>query len=164
MELFQLIIAFATLLCALVAGFLLAFTIVVMPGIQNLSDHDFLKAFKVIDRVIQNNQPVFMFVWGGSVLVLIISAWMSFSRLEGAELALIIGATAIYLIGVQLPTAIINVPLNNQLQAQNLESHSEAELKEARQKFEPRWIRWNSIRTGVAMLASVMLIILITRL
>ena len=135
-----------------------------MPGIQNLNDHDFLQAFKVIDRVIQNNQPVFMAVWAGSVLVLIVSAWMSFARLEGAELALIMGATAIYLIGVQLPTATINVPLNNQLQAQNLETHSEEELQKARQNFEPRWIRWNSIRTGVAMLTTLLLIVLMVRL
>ena len=164
MDLFQITLALSTLLCALVAGFLLAFTIVVMPGIQKLSNHDFLQAFKVIDRVIQNNQPVFIFVWAGSVLVLIVSAWMSFSRLAGAELALIIGATAIYLIGVQLPTAIINVPLNNRLQAQNLETHSETELQDARSDFEPRWIRWNTIRTGVATLTSVLLILLIFQL
>jgi uncharacterized membrane protein len=53
MDLLQIALTLATLLCSLVAGFVLAFAIVVMPGIRNLDDHDFLQAFKAIDRVIQ---------------------------------------------------------------------------------------------------------------
>ncbi len=55
-----------TPLCSLVSGFLLAFAIVVMPGMKTLSDHDFLQAFQAIDHVIQGNQPVFLVVWLGS--------------------------------------------------------------------------------------------------
>lgn len=62
MDLLQIALTLATLLCSLVAGFVLAFAIVVMPGIRNLDDHDFLQAFKAIDRVIQNNQPIFSLV------------------------------------------------------------------------------------------------------
>ena len=35
----------ATLLCALVAGFLFAFAVVVMPGIATLDDTGFLRGF-----------------------------------------------------------------------------------------------------------------------
>ena len=34
-----------------------------MPGIGTLDDAAFLRAFKVIDGVIQRNQPVFVFIW-----------------------------------------------------------------------------------------------------
>ena len=38
----------ATLLCALVADFLFAFAVVVMPGIATLDDAGFLRGFQVI--------------------------------------------------------------------------------------------------------------------
>ena len=54
---FQIVLILATLLCSLVAGFLFAFATVVMPGIKTLNDREFIRAFQVIDGVIQNNQP-----------------------------------------------------------------------------------------------------------
>lgn len=164
MDILPIAIASSTLLCALVTGFLLAFTIVVMPSIQTLSDHNFLQAFKVMDRVIQNNHPIFLIVWVGSVIALLTSAGIGFSRLESAELGLLILATVLYLVGVQLPTATINVPLNNQLQQKELAALSESELKTARTQFEPRWIRWNTIRTIVATATTVLMILLVFRI
>ncbi|MGH1364187.1 MAG: DUF1772 domain-containing protein [Calditrichia bacterium] len=164
MDLFQIALALSTLLCSLVAGFLFAFVIVAMPGIGALNDHDFLQAFKVMDRVIQNNQPIFILVWAGSVILLAITAVLSIWHLEGVNRLLIIGAAAIYFFAVQLPTVIVNVPLNNQLQAQSLSSMNESELQVARKQFEPRWVRWNAIRTIFAIVTSTLLIILLIRL
>ena len=164
MDLLRITLVLSTLLCSLTAGIVLAFASVAMPGIRHLNDHDFLQAFKAMDRVIQNNQPVFMLVWVGSVLVLLASAGLGLRQLDGADRILIILATAIYLLGVQLPTATINVPLNNRLQAQDLEILSESSLSEARADFEPRWVRWNLIRTFFAVLTSVLLIVLVLRL
>jgi uncharacterized membrane protein len=73
-EIFQVALIVATFLCTLVAGFVFAFAVVVMPGIRTLGDGEFLRAFQVMDRVIQNNQPVFMLVWLGSVIALLASA------------------------------------------------------------------------------------------
>lgn len=164
MNLFQIILTLATLLCSLVAGFVLAFAIVVMPGISTLNDHDFLQAFKAVDRVIQNNQPIFILVWLGSVVALVTAALLGVVWLEGVDRLLIVIAVATYLLGVQLPTATINVPLNNQLQMQDLDTMTELVLREARMKFEPRWIRWNSIRTVFSILTTVLLIILVFEL
>jgi uncharacterized membrane protein len=154
----------SALLCSLVAGIVLAFACVIMPGIRRLGDHDFLQSFKAMDRVIQDNQPVFMLVWVGSVLVLVVTAALGLWRLDGVDRILIIAATVIYLVGVQLPTATVNIPLNNQLQAQELGSLSEASLDDARTVFEARWVRWNLIRTVFAVLTSVLLITLAVRL
>ena len=65
MGIFQIALIVATLLCSLVAGFVFAFAVVVMPGIKGLPDREFIRAFQVMDGVIQNNQP--MFVFAGSV-------------------------------------------------------------------------------------------------
>jgi len=59
MEIFQVTLIVATFLCTLVTGFVFAFAVVVMPGLRTLNDGEFLRAFQVMDRVIQNNQPVF---------------------------------------------------------------------------------------------------------
>ena len=164
MDLFQITLTLSTLLCSLVAGIVLAFAIVVMPGIRRLNDHDFLQAFKVIDRVIQNNQPIFILVWLGSILGVVTVALMGISQLDGANRLLIGMAAAIYLLGVQLPTFTINVPLNNQLQIQQLDTMTDLALRDARMSFEPRWIRWNTFRTVFATLTSVLLIILVFEL
>ena len=59
----------ATVLNGLVAGFVFAFAVVVMPGLGTLPDRDFLRAFKRVDGVIQDNQPLFILVWVGSAAV-----------------------------------------------------------------------------------------------
>lgn len=164
MEITSIILALSTFFCALVAGFLIAFTVVVMPGIQTLNDHDFLQAFKVMDRVIQHNQPIFIFIWLGSVLAVLAAIWIGFTSLAGTDRWLVIIAAAIYIFAAQLPTAIINVPLNNELQQQDLGSQSPAELKESRKRFEPRWIRWNTVRTVVATMSTALFLLVVLKL
>ena len=160
MELIQVALAIATLLCSLVAGLVLGFAVVVMPGIKELNDHDYLQAFKVMDRVIQNNQPIFMIVWLGSAVAVIVLAGLSIWELDGLNRTLAIVASAVYLIGVQLPTITINIPLNNRLQSLELGSLTEKELHQTRESFENRWVFWNSARTLVATIVSVGLITL----
>jgi len=164
MGIFQLTLIVATFLCSLVAGFVFAFAVVVMPGIGNLGDGDFLRAFQVMDRVIQNNQPLFLLVWVGSVVALLASAALGFGQLDGTGRLLIIAAVLVYLIGVQLPTVTINIPLNNTVQALAIDAMGETAQEAARQRFESRWKYWNSIRTVLASLVSVLLIILLIRL
>ena len=164
METFQTVLILATLFCSLVAGFVFAFACVAMPGIGDLSDREFIHAFQVMDRVIQNNQPVFLVVWVGSAVAILASVLLGLWQLSGLDRLLLIVAGVVYLVGVQLPTITINVPLNNQLQTVDIEAMDETALALARESFEPRWNRWNTIRTVFAILASVLLIILVLRL
>ena len=161
---FQIALILATFLCSLVAGLLFAFAIVVMPGIRSLNDREFLRAFQVMDGVIQNNQPIFVLVWIGSVVALVTSAVLGFGQLDGTGRLLIIFAALAYLLGVQTPTVTINIPLNNKLQTLDVDAMDETTQKAARFDFEPRWNRWNSIRAGFASLASALLIILLFKL
>ncbi len=164
MGIFQMALILATFLCSLVAGFLFAFAFVVMPGIRSLNDREFIRAFQVMDRVIQNNQPIFVLVWVGSVVALVTSAGLGIGPLDGAGRLLIIFAALAYFLGVQLPTITINIPLNNKLQTLDVDAMNETTQKAARKDFEPRWNRWNSIRAAFASLASALLIILLFRL
>lgn len=151
----------AAFLCTLATGFILLFAIVVMPGIGTLNDRDFLRAFQVIDRVIQNSQPLFILVWAGSVAALLIAAFLGFGQLEGVSRILIIVGAVMYIVGVQLPTATINIPLNNRVQTLNFDTLDETSAAAERQHFEQRWNRWNIIRTAFASFASVLLLIVV---
>jgi len=164
MGIFQIALILATFLCSLVAGFLFAFALVTMPGIRSLNDREFIRAFQVMDRVIQNNQPIFVLVWVGSVVALVTSAVLGIWQLDGAGRLLIIFAALAYLLGVQLPTVTINIPLNNKLQTLDVDAINETTQKPARKDFEPRWNLWNSFRAAFASLASALLIILLFRL
>ncbi len=161
---FQIALILATFLCSLVAGFLFAFASVVMPGIRSLDDREFIRAFQVMDGVIQNNQPIFMLVWLGSVVALVTLAVLGIGQLDGGGRLLMIFATLAYLLGVQLPTFTVNVPLNNKLQTLEVDDLDVTTQKAARKDFEPRWNLWNSIRAAFASVASALLIILLFRL
>jgi uncharacterized membrane protein len=161
LRLFPAALLLATSLCSLVAGFLFAFAAVVMPGIRSLDDTSFLRAFQVIDRVIQHNQPLFVFVWVGSVLAAIVAAGLGLWALTGVNRLLIVVAALVYLLGVQLPTGMVNLPLNNQLQRLDIATMTDTTRRRAREAFEPRWNRWNVLRTVCASLASVLLLLVL---
>ena len=160
----EIVLVLATFLCALTAGFVFAFASVVMPGIGKLGDRAFIRSFQVIDGVIQAGQPVFSMVWMGSVVAILLSAVMGTLQLDGLERALVVISAFVYVLGVQVPTFRINIPLNNTLQTMDVDATDEDALASARSAFENRWNRWNSIRTVNAALVSVALMVVLLRL
>ena len=152
-EFFVFTLVLAILLCALVSGLLFGFAVVVMPGIDKLSDRDFLLAFKHMDGIIQNNQPLFMLVWVGSILSVLASVILGTMDLCGQEAVLLWLGCGWYLLGVQLPTISFNIPLNNTIQAIKIDKLNELELTNSRVNFEAKWNRWNRIRTANGIIA-----------
>ena len=146
-EFFVFALVLAILLCTLVSGLLFGFAVVVMPGVAKLSDRDFLLAFKHMDGIIQNNQPLFILVWVGSILSVLLSAILGTMDLSGQEAVLLWIGCGWYLLGVQLPTIVFNIPLNNTIQALEIDKLNESELTNSRVNFEAKWNRWNNIRT-----------------
>ena len=163
MDLFQFAFLLSALLCSLVAGLVLTFAIVVMPGIRTMADLEYLRAFKVMDRVIQDNHPIFTLIWLGSAVVVLATTVMGFSRLDGLDRILLIVAGAIYIFGVHVPTVTINVPINNNLQSLDLDAASENELSSLANTYETRWLRWNTIRTIIAIVTTVLFLVLLNR-
>ena len=151
------------MLCSLVAGLLFGFAIIVMPGIAKLTDKEYLLAFKHMDGIIQNNQPLFILVWAGSILSIIITLILGIMNLSGIQIYLLVFASILYLFGVQLPTFRFNIPLNNSIQHLDIESLEESEATSSRVDFEIPWNRWNKIRTVNAILAVSMLLLLLIR-
>ena len=149
-----------TLSCALVAGLVFGFAVVVMPGIGKLSDREFLRAFQRMDEIIQNQEPIFMLVWVGSIFSTVLMSVLGTLELGGVELYLMWFASGLYLLAVQGPTLRFNIPLNNAVQALEIGALSESELVEARSHFEAPWNRWNRFRTFHAVISVAALLLL----
>ena len=150
---------FTILLCSLVSGFIFTYSIVVMPGLSNLNDKDFLKAFQVTDAVIQNNQPLFMLTWIGSIVAILTTIVASLITVGLSESWIIIMVGAAYLAGVQGITVAIHIPLNNHIQKLNIEELNDKTLADERLKFETKWNFFNKIRTGIAISVSLLMLI-----
>ena len=160
MTLFDITFIATTLLCALTAGLILGFAVVVMPGIAKLSDRGFLLAFKEMDGVIQNKQPLFMFVWVGSIVSVVLLLILGTRQLSGLERYVMWFACSLYLIAVQGPTIRFNIPLNNAVQALKIDDLNDSDLARARRQFETPWNRWNLFRTLAAIVCVIALLML----
>jgi len=160
-NIFPIVLVIATLLVSLVAGFLFAFAIVAMPGLKKLSDGEFIRAFQGMDGIIQNNHPLFMLVWMGSLLFLIAAAIIGFTHLESLPRNFLLVATVLYIIGVQAPTILLNVPRNNAIQSVNVDTTNATSLHQARIAFEEGWNRSNQFRTVMSITVTAILLSLV---
>lgn len=155
MEILNISLFFSTLLCSLVTGFILTYAIVVMPGLSKLDDKEFIKAFQVTDGIIQNNQPIFILIWVGSIISVVSTIIISIFTLGLLEGWKIIFVSLVYLIGVQAITIIIHLPLNRRIQKIDINSTSSQSLNEERKNFETKWNYFNNIRTVIAFLVTL---------
>ena len=156
---FHLTLLFATVTTIMTTGLVFTFAVVVMPGIAKFNDVQFIRVFQLMDGIIQGNDWRFMLVWVGSALALLLATVCGYFYLNGIASVSLLIACAMYILGLQLPTILINVPLNNRLQAVNTDSSTEAELIAARDDFEDRWNRWNNRRTLVGIIVSIILLL-----
>ena len=102
-----------------------------------------------------------MVVWIGSAVTLIFAAVLGFGQSDNVQRILLIGAVALYILGVQAPTIAINIPLNNEIQAADTEILDGASQQEVRNKFEDRWNRSNRFRTIVSIVVVIILLLLL---
>ena len=162
MDVLDISLIFSILSCSLVGGFIFTYAIIVMPGLSNLNDKDFLRAFQVTDAIIQNKQPLFMFTWIGSIVAMLTTLLVSLVSVGLPETLLILLIGVAYLLGVQGITVAIHIPLNNHIQNVKIEELNDETLANERLKFETRWIFFNYIRTSIAISVSVLMLILLT--
>ena len=161
MTLFVGFLIVSTLLCALVTGFIFTYAVVVMPGFAKLDDRDFIRAFQVTDGVIQNNQPLFMLAWVGSIVSVVATMILGIIEHHGIDRWTVIAIGFVYLLGVQGITIRVHLPLNNRLQRLEIDEMDPESLSKERNKFETRWNYFNNIRTLIAFAVSFSLMLLI---
>ena len=162
MDLLDISLIFSVTLCSLVSGFIFTYAIVVMPGLSNLSDKEFIRAFQVTDAVIQNNQSIFMFTQIGSFVSFFSTVLISLISFGLSETWLLVLFGIVYLLGVHGITLLIHVPLNNHIQKVLIEELNDKAIMDERVKFEEKWNYFNNIRAGVSISISFLLLILLS--
>ena len=161
MDILDISLIFSIITCALVTGFIFTYAIVVMPGLSKLNDKEFLKAFQVTDAIIQNNQPLFMLTWVGSIISIVSTIVISIVILGISDAWHIVLVGIVYLLGVQVVTFSIHIPLNNHLQKFDFDKLGGQELNKERLKFEKKWNYFNNLRTVIAFFVTLALIIIL---
>jgi uncharacterized membrane protein len=153
---------FSILLSALVTGFILTYAIVIMPGLSNLDDKEFIKAFQVTDGIIQNNQPIFILIWIGSIVSVLSTIITSILSLGILDAWLIIFVSVVYLLLVQGITILIHLPLNKSIQNIDINSSNSEILSKMRKSFETKWNYFNNVRTVVAFFVVLIFLSILT--
>lgn len=143
---YKITILITALLLALIAGLFYSYSVSINPGLNRLTDKEYLRAMQSINRAILN--PAFFLSFMGSLILLPISTWLLY-RYEGIGTAfyLVLAATIVYIVGVFGVTMFGNVPLNNTLDNLNLDTGSTADITTWRNNFEIPWNRLHSVRT-----------------
>ncbi|GJQ61897.1 MAG: hypothetical protein SCALA702_09500 [Melioribacteraceae bacterium] len=147
----------STLFSGLMAGLFYAWSISVTPGIGQIDDASYLRAFQSMNRAIIN--PLFIVVFLGLQILLFFVAYQYYQAESGTQFWLILTAAILYAGGVMLVTGIGNVPLNNTLEALNIPEMNLAEMREFREGFEQRWNRLNNLRTLMSLATFASLIV-----
>ena len=151
----------STFLCALVTGFVFTYAVVVMPGLKQLCDKEFIRAFQVTDAIIQNNHPFFMMVWLGSIISVSGAIGMAFTVSTPIGNWPVIATGFSYLVGVQGLTIFFHLPLNKRIQSVNVNEMNSKALLDQRVSFEARWTRFNKLRALIACMVTASFIIIL---
>jgi uncharacterized membrane protein len=137
-----------------IAGLYFAFSVSVMRGFDEIRADQAIPAMQRINQRIQN--PVFLLTFIGAPIAGIVTGALLLSLDQTRAAVLFFVAAAIYVLGSLAPTAIVNVPMNNRLDAASVPVDPE-EAARMWDGYSGRWTSWNTAR-GVATTASLLVI------
>ncbi|MCP2341733.1 anthrone oxygenase family protein [Actinomadura rupiterrae] len=144
--------ALAILLTALMAGAFFAFSVGVMPGLNAARPSSAIGAMNAINQKIQN--PAFLATFTLAPVLAIAAGVLLLTLNQKTAAWLFFAAAALYIVGSFLPTAAINVPMNNNLAKVKI-PHDVAEAAKVWNDYSGRWTAWNTAR-GVFSSISVL--------
>lgn len=151
---FFILMQFAILAYALVAGVFLAFSDFIMRSLSLTGGTGGVEAMQVINREVF--RWVFMALFLGMAPVSALIAGYAWIGLSGSAATLIGIAAVVYLFVCFGVTVAFNVPMNQALAG--MELSSEATRDYWLQSYVPRWTLWNSVRTAAAALSAGLLL------
>ncbi|MGH3348910.1 MAG: DUF1772 domain-containing protein [Nocardioides sp.] len=143
------VLLLATIVNGLLAGFFYAFSHTAMPGLARRDDRTYVAAFQGMDQAVYN--PWFMSTFVGGPL-LVAAALVLHLGEDGATLALLVAALVLAVATVAITVA-VHLPLNKEIGEVDLDGGGDPSA--ARARFEPRWVRFNVVRTVTSVGAFV---------
>ena len=151
------LLVITTLFAGLIAGLFYSWSISVTPGLAKLGDENYLSSFQSMNRAIIN--PVFLIVFMGLAILLILLSYFSYNSPTPVQFWYILSAAVLYLVGVMLVTFLGNIPLNNSLEALQINSMNVEQMASFRLGFESKWNTLNTIRTICSSLSFLSLVV-----
>ena len=142
---------------ALIAGLFYAYSCSVNGGLGRLPDAGYMAAMQGINREILN--PLFFMSFMGTVILLPLATWLQYGHPVSLRFYLLLAATLVYVVGTFGVTMVGNVPLNNALDAFNIQAASAEEISQQRALFEKPWNKLHSIRTIANAIALILVLI-----
>jgi len=140
----------ATMTTGIAAGVYLLYSFVIMPGLKQTNDHTFVGAFQQIDKVIVG--PFLLVFFFGPIVLTATATALSFGTDEQTALPWI-GAALVLCLAIAVVTLVVNVPLNNTIDAAG-EPDEIADIAGVRERFrESRWVASNNIRVVASTVA-----------
>ncbi len=129
----------------LMAGLFFGWMVSVIPGLSSISDHSYIVTMQSINVAIVNPAFVIPFMLTPAVLAL---AGLLEYRAGNHRRGWLLGVAAVtYVVGVLGVTVGGNIPLNNSLDAFDLQAASATEIATQRAGYEGPWNRWHLVRT-----------------
>ena len=150
----DIVVVLATVTVGLTAGVMFCYQVAIMPGLHQLDDRAFIRAFQHIDQKIVNPLFVGVSFFGGGALLITATALQEAGTSSFTLLAV---ATAVYVVAVLVLTMAWHVPRNNALARFPVSTATDDDTARARARFEGPWNRLHIVRT-VASIASLALL------
>lgn len=140
----------AAVLGGLLAGLYAAFAVAVMPGLRRTTDDVFTETMASVNAAILN--PLFLVQFLGAPVAAVLAAVFH----DAGRPWLIAGA--VLAVAATWLTVLVNVPLNNRLDADRNDGDPQA-----RPRFEAPWVRANAVRAVLHTASATCLVIALTR-
>ena len=144
---------FAAIGCGLLAGLYFAFSTFIMTALGRVGQVSGITAMNAINAVIV--QSLFMPLFLGTTLASLLLAIAAACRWGEPGAAAMLAGGLLYVIGMFVCTAVVNVPLNNALAAVDPASKEAASLWA---RYLTDWTLWNHVRTVSSTLACALFI------
>lgn len=140
------------LLTGSMAGLFFAYSASVMLGLDAVKPEQSVAAMQSINIKIQN--PVFLPTFLFAPFVALATGVLLLVADHRAAAIAFLAAAAVYFAGALLPTIVVNVPMNNALDAATPTGAEDAARLWA--GYSPRWTRWNHMRTISSVLSMLL--------
>lgn len=140
--------------CGLMAGIYFAFSTFIMSSLARIETPSGILAMQSINETILRSP--FMPLFFGTTLCSAATFVIALRNTAATDTGLVIAACVIYIGGMFLVTALLNVPLNNILKDVDPYSAHGAEVWD---HYLLRWTLWNHIRTGASLLSAILFFI-----
>ncbi len=137
MNIASILLAISGILVGLLSGIMIDFSITIIPSLRTLTAEEHIKTMQVFNDKIKN--LLFLSTFIGPALLLPLATYL---YRDTVQFSLLVLASALHIILMVILTIIGNVPLNDRLEAVNLNSVSASEAKHIRTDYHGTWSMW----------------------